>query len=81
MQAAEDRHRDVERIGKSILEVNQLFMELQRLVDQQGETLDRIEANVNNVAVNVETGTKELTSAIDSAKAARKVILIFLIYC
>lgn len=72
LQAAEDRHRDVERIGKSILEVNQLFMELQRLVDQQGETLDRIEANVNNVAVNVETGTKELTSAIDSAKAARK---------
>jgi len=72
LQQAEDRHRDVERIGRSILEVNQLFLDLQRMVDQQGEVLDRIEDNVNAATVHVETANQDLGKAVDSARAARR---------
>jgi len=72
LQQVEERHRDVERIGQSILQVNQLFVDLQRMVDQQGETLDRIEDNVNNAVVHIESGNTNLEKAVDSARAARK---------
>jgi syntaxin 1B/2/3 len=42
------------------------------MVDQQGETLDRIEDNVNSAAVQLEQGTTHLEKAVDSARAARK---------
>jgi len=72
LQQAEDRHRDVERIGRSIMEVNQLFLDLQRMVDQQGEVLDRIEDNVNAAVVHVETANQDLGKAVDSARASRR---------
>jgi len=72
LQQAEDRHRDVERIGRSINDVQQLFLDLQRMVDQQGETLDRIEDNVNQTGAQMEKADQSLVQAVDSARASRK---------
>jgi syntaxin 1B/2/3 len=72
LQQVEERHKEVERLGQSIVQVNQLFLDLQRMVDQQGETLDRIEDNVNSAAVQLEQGNTHLEKAVDSARAARR---------
>jgi syntaxin 1B/2/3 len=72
LHEVEERHKEVERIGQSSVQVNQLFVDLQRMVDQQGETLDRIEDNVNSAAVQLEQGTTHLEKAVDSARASRR---------
>jgi len=72
LQQVEERHKEVERLGQSIVQVNQLFLDLQKMVDQQGETLDRIEDNVNSAAVQLEQGNTQLEKAVDSARAARR---------
>jgi len=72
LQQVEDRHRDVERIGKSIQDVQQLFLDLQRMVDEQGETMTSIENNINQVEQDVEKATVELGQAVVTARASRK---------
>ena len=44
----QQRHKEVMKLEQSIQEVNQLFVDMAGLVDQQGEVVDRISHNVTN---------------------------------
>lgn len=70
---AEKRARDVERINKNILQINQLFQDMERLVKQQGETIDRIYVNTYTTQVQVEKGTGELVESVKIAQDTLKV--------
>ncbi len=74
-----DAHRDVTafyedvlKLERSMTELHQMFRDMAILVDMQGEMIDRIEYEVAAAGTYVEKGNKELESAIEHAKKARK---------
>lgn len=54
------REREINDIAKGIIELADIFKELQTMVIDQGTMLDRIDYNVENMAVNVKAAEKEL---------------------
>lgn len=72
LRELEERHGDILALEKSVTDVNILFKELNLLVSEQGEKLDNIESNVEQVEVHVESGNVELKKAKESQSKARK---------
>lgn len=50
-----------------------MFYDMALLVDEQGDMVDRIEHNVENAAVHVEVGRKEIRTAVQFQQKNRKV--------
>lgn len=69
----EKRHYDIKHIEQTIIELHQLFMDMQMMVEQQGDTLQRVEVNAETTAVQLEEGNKHLNRAILLAKSTRTV--------
>lgn len=55
------REREINDIAKGIIELADIFKELQTIVIDQGTMLDRIDYNVERMSVNVKAADKELT--------------------
>jgi t-SNARE complex subunit (syntaxin) len=75
LEDIQNRHRDVQRIEKSILELQQLFMDMAVLVAAQGEMVDQIAIHINDAANDTEAGVKALKNATELQKKTRKVFL------
>jgi syntaxin 16 len=75
------REREIEDIAQGIIELANIFQELQTMVIDQGSMLDRIDYNVERMAVEMKAADKELTVATGYQKKSvkRKVILLLLI--
>ena len=58
--AIAQREREIEEIAQGIIELADIFKELQGMVIDQGTMLDRIDYNVENMSVNVKAADKEL---------------------
>jgi len=71
-----DRHNEFIKIENSIREVYELFLELQALMEQQGETVDNIAGSVENAAIAVHDGAKDIAQAHQYQSKARKLKLI-----
>lgn len=54
------REREITDIAKGIIELADIFKELQTMIIDQGTLLDRIDYNVENMSVNVKAAEKEL---------------------
>ena len=59
--AIAQREREINDIAKGIIELADIFKELQTMVIDQGTMLDRIDYNVENMNVHVQGAQKELT--------------------
>jgi len=68
----QSRAKDVEMLERSVHQMFQLFKDLATLVDEQGENLDSIEANIDNAGNYVEKGNAELVRAHEYQKKVRK---------
>ena len=68
----EDRHQGMMKIEKSIKELHELWNELNVMVTEQQENLDRIEANVEETKHYMEKASKNLVSAEKKQKSSRK---------
>lgn len=79
LEDIQNRHRDVVRIEKSILELQQLFVDMAVLVAAQGEMVDQIAIHINDTVNDTEKGVEALKNAIDLQKKTRKVYLILII--
>lgn len=83
LKAAESRQKDVAKLGASIEEVQQLFLNLQRMTEEQGAMLDSIEGNAANAEAAMGRADTQLGAAVKSAISARKkrwcLFIIFLI--
>lgn len=72
LREVEARHMEIKKIEGSVIEVNRLFKEINQLVMEQGETLNRIEDHVIEASVQVESGGEQLKRAREYQDSARK---------
>jgi syntaxin 16 len=59
-EAIEQREREINDIAKSIIELSDIFRELQAMVIDQGTMLDRIDYNIERMGTEVKAAEKEL---------------------
>ncbi|KAI9472012.1 MAG: t-SNARE [Benjaminiella poitrasii] len=71
LSEVQTRHDDIKRIQKTILELAQLFEDMQMMVEEQGEVLDQIENNAENTRADLEQGVKHVNKAIMLARSTR----------
>lgn len=79
--AIAQREREINEIAQGIIELADIFKELQSMIIDQGTMLDRIDYNVERMAVDVKGADKELTVATGYQKKSlkRKIILLLLL--
>lgn len=65
--AIAQREREINDIAQGIIELADIFKDLQGMVIDQGTMLDRIDYNIENMAVNVKAADKELNVVRSSA--------------
>lgn len=63
LQALEEQERTIRELEENIVGVNEIYKKLGALVYEQGNTIDSIEASVENTSVFVEQGTDQLRRA------------------
>jgi len=68
----QERHKDIQKIERTLTELAQLFNDMSILVEQQDETIDTIQEAAANVEKDTEAGTGHTNQAVGSARAARK---------
>ncbi|KAI1631326.1 t-SNARE [Biscogniauxia mediterranea] len=75
------REREIEDIAQGIIELSDLFRDLQTMVIDQGTMLDRIDYNVERMATDVRAAEKELVVAAGYQRKTtkRKAILLLLL--
>ncbi|GAW16801.1 hypothetical protein ANO14919_062390 [Xylariales sp. No.14919] len=73
------REREIEDIAQGIIELSDLFRDLQTMVIDQGTMLDRIDYNVERMATDVKAAEKELVVASGYQKKTTKRKLILLL--
>lgn len=72
LREIEARDMEIKRLENSVVEVNQLFKEINALVMEQGEHIDRIEDHVEKAVNDVGSGNKQLEEARENQAKARK---------
>jgi len=81
----EERHAEILKLERSVMELLELFRDLSMLVDVQGEKLNIIDDHIANTKKNVSKAEQKLTEAEKAQIAARKkrcyllMILIFIL--
>jgi len=75
------REREIEQIAQGVIDLANIFQELQTMVIDQGTMLDRIDYNVERMATDVKEADKELTVATGYQKKTtkRKAILLLIL--
>ncbi|PWW77479.1 t-SNARE, partial [Tuber magnatum] len=75
------REREITEIAKGIIELADIFKELQTMVIDQGTMLDRIDYNVEQMSVHVKAADKEMTvaSTYQRRTTKRKIIILLII--
>ncbi|KAJ2998970.1 Syntaxin-1A [Globomyces sp. JEL0801] len=72
LEDIQNKHREVQRIEKSILELGQLFADMAVLVQAQGEVIDQIAVHIDNAVVDTEEGVQAMSRAVKIQKKTRK---------
>lgn len=75
----EERNREIDQVTESVREVNSIFKDLGTLVNQQGEQLDTIEENVQQLHGNTQQASRELHKAHEYQKRKSKWSCILLV--
>lgn len=73
------REREIAQIAEGIIELAEIFNDLQTMVIDQGTLLDRIDYNIENMAVNVKEADKELIKGAVYQKRTNKCKIILLL--
>ncbi|KAF2481721.1 t-SNARE [Neohortaea acidophila] len=75
------REREIEKIAQGVIDLSNIFQELNAMVIDQGSLLDRIDYNVERTATYVKEAEKELKVATGYQKKStkRKVILLLIL--
>jgi len=76
LQEVQDRHEDVRKIERTILELSLLFQEMAQMVEKQGDMLDSIETSVGNATAYTEEAVVHLDKAIVHRLSSRKKLWI-----
>lgn len=72
IQRIRDKHMDILRIERSMVDLNQMFQEMAVLVDAQGEMLDAIEVHVHKTKGYTEKAEQNLITTRKTQRNTRK---------
>ncbi|KAL1899593.1 hypothetical protein Cpir12675_001361 [Ceratocystis pirilliformis] len=72
LNAVQDRHQALLKIESQIVELAQLFQDLDTLIVQQEETVVQMEQKAEEIVENMDKGNEEIDTAITSARSARR---------
>ncbi|CRK39172.1 hypothetical protein BN1723_000709 [Verticillium longisporum] len=72
LNAVQDRHAEIQRIEQQMVELAQLFQDMDTLVVQQEAAVAQIEQKGEEVAENLDKGNEEIGVAVDTARKTRK---------
>ncbi|KAJ3200516.1 Plasma membrane t-SNARE, secretory vesicle fusion [Entophlyctis luteolus] len=78
LKEIQERHADVQKIERSIIELQQLFVDMAVLVAAQGDLIKQIEDHVDNANQDVDKGATALHGAVKLQKKARKKMCIII---
>jgi len=79
IKLAEEQNEAVRQLESNIVDVNQIFQDLAKMVYDQQSLFDNIERNVESTEVRIESGTQELRNAAEYQRKARKKRLLIVI--
>lgn len=68
----QERHEDIRKIEHTLVELAQMFNDLNDLVLQQDDTINVIEESAGRVETDMEAGLTQTEKAVKSARAARR---------
>lgn len=74
-----EREDEVNKIVRSIVDLNEIFKDLAHMVHDQGTVLDRIDYNIEQTQVQVHEGYKQLQKADRYQKKNRKMHCILIL--
>ncbi|CAI5438451.1 unnamed protein product [Caenorhabditis angaria] len=78
LQEIKERKQNLEQLEQDIGDVNAIFAELAKIVHEQGDMVDSIEANVEHAQIHVEQGAQNVQQAVYyNQKARQKKLLLF----
>ncbi|KAK3711200.1 t-SNARE affecting a late Golgi compartment protein 2 [Vermiconidia calcicola] len=77
--AIEQREREIEKIAQGVIDLSNIFQELNSMVIDQGSLLDRIDYNVERTAEHTKEAEKELKVATKYQKRGTKRMMILLL--
>ena len=72
LSAVENRHAAIQKIESQMIELAELFQDMEALVVQQEAAVTNIEMKGEEVVENMDKGTQEIGVAVKSARNARK---------
>jgi len=72
LNAVENRHAAIQKIESQMIELAELFQDMEALVVQQEAAVTNIETKGEEVVENLDKGTQQINTAITSARNARK---------
>ncbi|XP_068625002.1 syntaxin-16 [Battus philenor] len=78
-QAVAEREEEVNKIVRSIVDLNDIFKDLAHMVHEQGTVLDRIDYNIEQTQVQVHEGYKQLQKAERYQRNNRKMHCILIL--
>ncbi|CAH2056941.1 unnamed protein product, partial [Iphiclides podalirius] len=78
-QAVAEREEEVNKIVRSIVDLNEIFKDLAHMVHEQGTVLDRIDYNIEQTQVQVQEGYKQLQKAERYQRNNRKMHCILIL--
>ena len=70
--AVRDRHEAIQKIERQMIELAELFTDMERMVVEQEQMVEQIETSAEDTHTNVQQANTELHTATNSARAARK---------
>ncbi|KAH6677041.1 t-SNARE [Plectosphaerella plurivora] len=72
LNAVQDRHAEIQRIERQMVELAQMFQDMDTIVVQQQEAVAQIEQKGEEVAENLIKGNEEIEVAVNTARSTRK---------
>jgi len=66
-----ERDQEIKQIEATVIQVNEIFRDVAKLVAEQGAMIDNIESNIETGSVNVTKATEEIRKASDYQKSSR----------
>lgn len=72
LSAVQDRHAQIQKIEQQIVELSQLFQDMDTLIVQQDVAVTQIDQKAEEVVDNLDKGNTEVTRAVETARSTRK---------
>ena len=79
VQDLEERHQDIKKLQKTVLEVHKMTVEMHLLVKYQGEMIDNIVLNIKNAKNHIDKGNVELDKGKKCMECKKKIKCIIMI--